>query len=329
MNTLRHLPGQAHYLAAHKQSSGQVQLTDAVAYWWILKDEAALGSNSSYIESSGHVAAIFKDELYEISNGRSGHAKLQQFGVIFGQKQVVIYVEPTANQKRRVTTNTARTQLMVNAERLPWTDWSAEFRERIPDEIYVLMDEIASKTSGSDHSKSIKERLKALMDLYKVSRYKPSPNGALRIGDPQPTAGGRAPSSGGGSGARGGGGGGNPKSGPVGGVYSAFLKNDGTSGIQVRPDMFPEVKWVSVNNGSRDQYDIEDKAARYLPEQHILLINADFRVFADMIQHWALRDVKEHGDTAGLRDVVRDSVHDWYVQCRRNRDWCSGTQGQP
>ena len=39
--------------------------------------------------------------------------------------------------------------------------------------------------------------------------------------------------------------------------------------------MFPEVKWVSVATGTREQGDIEDKAARYLPEQHMLLINAD------------------------------------------------------
>ncbi len=315
LNTLRHLQGQAHYLKTHQQATGQVQLTDALAHWWILKDEPALGSNSGYIESSGHVAALFRDELYEMATGRSGHAKLQQFGVIFGQRQIVVYIEPVANSKRRITTNTARTQLMLNAEALPWADWAAEFRGNIPDDIHALMDEIASKTSGTDHSKSIKDRLKALMDLYKVSRYKPSPNGVLRIDDPQQSAGGQTPSGGGAGGGGGGGGRGRgSKSGPVGGVYSAFLKNDGTPGVQVRPDLFPEVKWVEVTNGSREQGDIEDKAARYLPEQHLLLINADFRVFADMIQHWAERYAKEHGETAGLRDVVRDSVHDWYEQ---------------
>jgi hypothetical protein len=315
LNTLRHLTGQYQYLKAHQQSAGEIHLNDAVAYWWILKDEPALGSNSGYIESSGHVAALFKDELYEMASGRSGHAKLQQFGVIFGQKQVVIYIEPTVNSKRRVTTNTSRTQLMVNGEPLPWSDWAAEFREKIPGQIHVLMDEIASKISGSDHTKSIKDRLRALMELYKVSRYKPSVNGPLRIEDPQPTTGGQSPNSaGGGTGSAAGGGSRGGKTGPVGGVYSAFLKNDGTPGVQVKPDLFPEIKWVSVTNGSREQGDIEDKAARYLPEQHMLLINADFRVFADMIQHWSNRYQKEHGETGGLQDIVRDSVHDWYEQ---------------
>lgn len=315
VNVLRHLTGQEAYLSSHKTASGEVPLTDAVAYWWILKDEPALSSNSGYIESSGHVAALHNDELYEMATGRSGHARLQQFGIIFGQRQVVLYIKPTANAKRRVTTNTARTQLLINAESLPWAEWATEFRERIPDEIHALMDAIASKAAGADHSKSIRDRLKALMDLYKVSRYKPSANGTLRIDDPQATAGGQPTATGGGGGSGGGGGGGRAaKSGPVGGVYSAFLKNDGVAGVQVKPDLFPVVKWVSTTDGTRETGDIEDKAARYLPDQHLLLINSDFRVFADMIQHWSERYAKEHGETAGLRDMVADSVHDWYEQ---------------
>lgn len=316
LNTLRNLPGQAQYIEAHAEQAGHVQLTDAVAHWWILKDEPALGSNSGYIESSGHVAALFKDELYEMATGRSGHARLQQFGVIFGQRQVVVYVEPIANTKRRVTTNTARTQLMLSGEPLPWAEWSAEFRDQIPDEIHALMDAIASKASVSDHGKSIRDRLKALMDLYKVSRYKPSVNGVFRIDAPQPATGGKPASPGPGGTAAVGGNDANraPRAGPVGGVYSAFLKDDGAAGAQVKPDLFPRVKWISVVDGTRDTGDIEDKAARYLSEQHLLFINADFRVFSDMIQHWTERYAKEHGETAGLREIVTDSVHDWYEQ---------------
>lgn len=311
LNVLRSISGQAQYLAGHMQASGQVPLTDATAHWWILKDEPALGSNSGYIESAGHISALFKDELYEMATSRSGHAKLQQFGIIFGQRQVVIYVEPIANAKCRVTNNTARTNLMVNGDALPWTEWAAEFRDVIPDEIKELMEEIASKASSPDHSKSIRDRLKALMDLYKVSRYKPSPNGALRIDDPAPGAGGRTSNpvtSGGGSG------GGRGQGGPVGGVYSAFLKKAGQPGTRVRPDLFPQVVWVSLAEGTREPGEIEDKAARYLPEKHMLKINTDFRVFADMVQHWMEMYAKEHGERAGMRDMIADSVHDWYEQ---------------
>jgi hypothetical protein len=59
---------------------------------------------------------------------------------------------------------------------------------------------------------------------------------------------------------------------------------------------------------------IEDRAAKYLEDQNRLLINADFRVFTDMIQHWVEQYAKKHGDVAGLRDVVRDCVHNWFEQ---------------
>lgn len=228
---------------------------------------------------------------------------------------MVIYIRPKVNGKARITTNTARTQLLFNGDALPWTNWAGEFREQMPDPIRKLMDDIASGAAGTDHSKSIRERLKSLIDLYRVSRYRPSPDGALRISEPHPTAGGQMVTSTirgaeGGGGGRGRG----VRGGPVGGVYSAFLKNDGVPGAQVKPDVFPEVKWVSTRDGTRERGDIEDKAARYLAEQHLLLINSDFRVFADMIEHWTERYEKEHGHTAGIRDVICDSVHDWYEQ---------------
>src|SRR6185503_14573476 len=117
-----------------------------------------------------------------------------------------------------------------------------------------------------------------------------------------------------GGGGGGGGGSKSQKAGPVGGIYATFLKNDGVPGSEVKPDMFPKVAWVSRADGTRESEEIEDKAARYLPERHMLKINADFRVFGDMIQHWMERYAKEHGETAGLRDIVKDSVHDWYEQ---------------
>jgi hypothetical protein len=74
------------------------------------------------------------------------------------------------------------------------------------------------------------------------------------------------------------------------------------------------VDWVSLADGTRTPGDIEDKAARYLEDQNLLLINADFRVFTDMVQHWVEKYTKERGETAGLVEMVRDSVHDWFEQ---------------
>src|SRR4029077_1292976 len=85
-------------------------------------------------------------------------------------------------------------------------------------------------------------------------------------------------------------------------------------GKQTRRDLFPRVHWISVKDGTRELGELEDRAARYLEEQHVLKINADFRVFTDMVDHWVEVYTREHGFIARLRETVRDAVHCWYEQ---------------
>ena len=67
---------------------------------------------------------------------RSGrNALLQRFGVLFGYKFVVLYVEPTPGKGASLTTNTARTTLLLDGEKLPWDDWAYEFRENMPKQL--------------------------------------------------------------------------------------------------------------------------------------------------------------------------------------------------
>lgn len=306
-NVLRTIIGQEQYLKKHSSVSGRLQLTGAVAHWWILRDDKTVTQFSGSFESAGHVAALYKDELYELQNGRAGTARLQNFGVILGHKWVVIYVEPDSSVK--VTTNTARTYLSINSEPLPWADWAAEFREMMPTEISELVKVTAAGSSAEDHGKSIRERLQQIIDLYKLSRYKPSPNGSMLIdlddlacarrtesGDP------REPSQ-------------DPrvhrKSGAAGGAYSAYLKKDGVPGKEsVAPNFFPEVLWVSVKDGTRDSPDLEDRAGRFLIDQNLLIINGDFRVFTDMIDKWN----RELGRGTAVNDIVTTAVRNWFQQ---------------
>jgi hypothetical protein len=310
-NLLRTVSGQTVYLEQHAENFGKVQLTNAVAHWWILKDENALSQNSGFMESAGHVAALYQNELYELLSGRAGTARLQQFGVIFGHRRVVIYIEPQFADPFRVTSTTARTHLLVNNTRLPWEEWAAEFRDQLPDEIDSLINETAKGASSADLNQSIRDRLKDLLDLYKVSRYRPTPTGEVLIDISRRSQGGqprtrdtttKSP----GTGAPG------SHGGIAGGVYSVFLKRDGTGtpGMSVRPDVVPEVIWVSIKDGTRDQGEIEDRAARFLIEQNKLLINADFRVFTDMIDRW----VREYnGHLRGVHDIVQESVRSWFT----------------
>ena len=326
-NVLRTITGQAEYLAKHRQESGEVSLSSARAHWWILRDEDAITQNSGFVESAGHVAALYRDELYELAAGRAGMAKLQQFGVLFGHRQVVIYIEPTADDGKIITTNTARTQLLIKNEPLPWSDWASEFRASMPTAIQKLIEDKAAASSESDHSQSIRERLKQIMDLYRITRYRPTPDGSLKIDPDTAARGGETKATGSGGAAptpsRSG-----TKGGQAGGIYAVFLKADGASGERVRPDVFPKVDWVSVRNGTREPGDFEDRAARYIPELNHLLINADFRVFSDMIDRWC-RDLPS---TPGTKETVTKAVHGWFQQAlvetvigvqalRSSREW--------
>jgi hypothetical protein len=309
-NYLRTITGQKPYLAQHSEASGKVGLTDAIAHWWILKDETAVTNNSGFIESAGHIAALYQNELYELSTARAGMSRLQQFGITFGYRYVVIYVEPSGNGLNKLTTNTARTTLLINSESLPWADWAAEFRDKLPEEIAKLVAEKSAAAINTDHEKSIRDRLKDIMDLFKISRYKPTPAGDIFIDEERLMRVGsngnnsrRSKTSGDGNKPPG-------TSGLGGNIYAVFEKAGGALGKKIKPDPFPVVKWVSIKDGTREYGDIEDRAAKYLADQNLLLINADFRVFNDMTVFF----VKEFSQAPGITDLARDSVRGWFEQ---------------
>jgi hypothetical protein len=306
VNLLRTLTGQDEYLGRHSQSSGEINLDRATARWWILKDEPALTANSGFIASSGHMAALYQDELYEMVTGREGVARLQLFGVIFGHNRVVIYIEPT-KADGRLTANTARTNLLMDEQPLPWVTWAAEFRENMPVEIQRLMEEVVEGADTSDHGPAWKERLKQVRDLFKVSKYRPTKDGRLQVGES--TAGGsprrNTQEQDEGNQARRSGSGGR-----AGGVYALFIDEDGEPGETVGADNDPEPQWITLAEGTRTRDQLEDRAAKYLPELNVLQINGDFRVFTDMIDRWAER----YADVPGAKAVITPIVREWFEQ---------------
>jgi hypothetical protein len=256
------------------------------------------------------VAALYQNELYELATARAGMSRLQQFGVTFGYRYVVLYVEPHAEGIGTLTTNTSRMSLLIANEPLPWADWAAEFRDKLPDEIAELVAEKAAAAVNTDHGRSIRDRLKDILDLFKLSRYRPTPGGPSLIDEEVLVRGGRVgnvvrdPRPRGDSGQAGGSGG------TTGNVYAVFEKVGGTPGKKVKPDPFPYVNWVSVKDGTREYGDIEDRAAKYLADQHLFLVNADFRAFVDMIGLFA----KEFGEVPAIADLARDAVRGWFEQ---------------
>jgi len=268
-------------------SSCQTTLTAATAHCWILKDEGAPNQNSGWINSYGHIAALYQDELYEILTSKAGNGRLQQFGVLHGMRRIVIYVEPDG---KVLTSNTSRTHLLINREPLPWADWAQEFRTNMPGEIEEFMRTFTEGPAETDRSKSIAQRLERIRNLFEITRYRPYAQGKLQLSSNHSTFGGipnhdsetrnpfRAT---------------NPRrlngAGLSGGdVYDLFSSGKTTPGQEESPDpfRFPKVHWISVYDDTRDKEDLADRAARYIREQNVLLINADFRVFTDMEKSW-------------------------------------------
>ena len=70
------------------------------------------------------------------------------------------------------------------------------------------------------------------------------------------------------------------------------------------------MKWITSQDGTRAEGNLEDRAARYLADQNLLLINADFRAFTDMVDRWK----HLYGHVSSSDGVVRDVVREWFEQ---------------
>lgn len=312
-NVARTVKGSKEFLERHKEASGQVDLGDAVAHWWLLKDIPAISQSSGANLPGGHAAALHKNELYELQSGRSGTVLLQKFGVLVGHRRVVIYVEPKADS-RKITTDTARAHLIIDGDALPWADWCETFRDNFPQAISAMMNAIAESDNATDHEKSIKDRLREISDLYRLKKYRPTRAGSLSINDHSDWDGQTQPaqrsattrSSAGGSLTRSGSQ--DRKLRAPGEIYSLFLKHNGVDGEEI-PDHFDIiVKWVSA-----DELACEDRAAHYVSEKRTLLINREFRVFTDFIERWHTRYAKVPGSLGVISNVVRE----WFEQTLR------------
>ncbi len=307
-NFLRTVTGMGPWLDSNSDARGKKRLPQigANVHWWILKKDA--DTNSGHYIPAGHVAALFQDELYEHVFGPAGYARLQAFGVVFGGERVVLYLEPDNGGSQLVNANTARTNLLIDGEPLAWSAYAAEFRTEMPQELREYQDQIGLDAQNTDLAKAISERLKSIKELFRFGRFRPSKSGSFKVGEATPSAGGelgQAPRSTPTSSGNGGGSGGSR-----GDIYSLFAEEVGNPAEQISGLVEPEVKWVSLEAGSRPPGDLEDRAARYLPDQNMLIINSDFRAITEMIERWERR----YDHVAGVRPAVVAAVQEWFQQ---------------
>ena len=127
----------------------------ATVRWWILdEDTKGRRAEASLWASTGHIAALFQDELYSFPPPtRGGYTRLQsEFAVRYGYERIVIYVEPHADE---LAPNTSRTDLLIAGEPLPWAAWGAQFRERMPEEIRACRNAWRQTVAVSSAGRSI------------------------------------------------------------------------------------------------------------------------------------------------------------------------------
>ncbi|MBI4586110.1 MAG: hypothetical protein HY717_19035, partial [Planctomycetes bacterium] len=65
---------------------------------------------------------------------------------------------------------------------------------------------------------------------------------------------------------------------------------------------------IQVSDGTRTPPDLEDRAAKYLPDQNLLMINGDFRVFTDMVERWEQR----YNHAPGAKTVIIQVTREWF-----------------
>jgi hypothetical protein len=333
LGQLQHIHGEHHHLQRHALTAGVLELSDALAHWWVLDDDhRARRREATLWASTGHAAGVHGDELYDaLPQTRGGYGRLQDFGIRFGYERVVLHLEPQV-QPGRVECNTARTLLLLEHEPLPWARWGEQFTAAMPDEIRQLQ-ERAATADGIPRQQAIRNRISAIMPLYRLSRYRrtqpprqpstgssvnsardghvgrastriqadrnsPAANSGQRLADAESARDGS-------------------------GSVPAADRADGPSGSDTALDL-PDVAWISARDGSRAPGDLEDQAARYHPGHHELTINADFRAITDLIRHWQDR----YTGIPGARAVIEAQVREWCEQvlvevvlAARNSTW--------
>jgi hypothetical protein len=292
---LRRIDGEQHHLERYAVAAGSVELSDAIVRWWVLDDDhRARRREAAVWASTGHAAAVFGDELYDmLAPTRGGYGRLQDFGIRFGYERVVLHIDPQT-ATGRLGCNTARTLLLLDHEPLPWARWGEEFAAAMPEEILRLQE----RTAGADcvpRREAIRGRISAILPLYRLSRYRPTrpeshsaavPATARPGGEStgSPTEGPASPST-------------EPAPQPahtsVERELDRSLVASGSPAEDPDDDVhapalvdLPDVAWISARDATRAPGDLEDQAARYHPGRHELTISADFRAITDLIAHW-------------------------------------------
>ena len=300
-NYLKPLTGYQPFLDSMSLNHGSLRLDNANYYWWILKESVPV---------HGHAALINQGEIFE----RKEHWEntLALFGILVGRNRLVIYVEPGD-----VEQNTPRTNLLHHdGSPVTWQVWQEAFRANMPQAIKDFLDLLLNSSAQRSHTQNIRKRLKALMQLFILSGYKPLPTESYKasddpndpkhlvavMGDEDP-----------GKAADGGDSEQHPDNAPIDQTDdSTDPKSASDTDLQAAvPDdpelnLFPQVKWTNEERSPS----IVGMAAEYLQESHVILANRDFKGFKDLITYF----MNQYANNEEITELVISSVNEGVEQ---------------
>jgi hypothetical protein len=278
----------------HSEQHGQMRLTDATAYWWILPEGSPL---------MGHTALINQGEIFDVADSRSN--RLAHFGILVGRNRIIIYVEPD-----EAVQNTPRTGLVKpDGSALSWNAWQDEFRNHLPQAIADFLDRLLNETAQVSHTSAIIARLQVLKALFlmggyqqlKVALKKKAPKvkedipavdliaGIDKVSVPE-----------------------DEKSNPS-ELNSDNINEDDDSEEVDDPEfnLFPQVEWTNEERSPQ----IAGRAAEYNEITNIVLANRDFKGFADLIQFFTNKYADNANVAALIVSKVNESVEQALMEC--------------
>lgn len=271
-----HIKGHKFFLDEYSEpeNRGTLALSDATAYWWILKEAAPRGTHGF---ARGHIASLYQNEMYDFlthETSPSGRKELGEFGIYIGWQRVVIYVEPRGET---YYPDGARARLLHGGQDLPWARWATEFRANMPDALRRFV-ESQSECGRTNHAEAVARYLAELYPDHRLPAYRrgdeATPAGSATTAPPAGRRRGEGTSE------RGGGAG-------TGRRRDRFFdrgNRDQPHGNPTEARLFPERVWVTEADGSRADGELEDLAAEYVPGSNVIKISRDFRGWHSFIE---------------------------------------------